>query len=248
MKHTSKKLLLWLYSFDTQNKRRLPYSEVAWLLPELTEDGKQSLIRHLISERLLFTDELDGYSSLSLSSHGRTQLQADFPALKRVDQPWQGDWYLIIFLSPPKTDKSFRYLRTQLVKNLCFQLSRGVYLHAGVVSEELQKLFHDSYRENLLMYKTANWQFGDEQIVIGQSNSLNDLISIFSGISKEVKELLIKKTNKKELSDQQKIRICSIYDRFVVAFEQDAGIIRYYHPTAISGTRVLLQIRQEENW
>ncbi len=245
MKLTSKKLLLWLYPFDAQNKRRVPYVEVEWLLPELTEEGKQSLIRHLVAERLLFIDELDGYSSLTLSSHGRTQLQADFPALKRVDQPWQGDWYVIIFRAAPKSDKSFRYLRTQLVKKLCFQLSRGVYLHAGKIGDELLKIFHDSYRENIVMYKTDKWLFGDDQIVIGQGNSLKDQISIFSGISEEVETLLTKKSNRKELSNQQKIRICSIFDRFVAAFEQDAGIINYYHPTAISGTRLLRQIRQE---
>jgi len=245
MKFTSKKLLLWLYPFEVQNKRRVPYAEIGWLFPELTEDGYQSLARHLTSEQLIFTDELDGYLSLTLSSHGRTQLEADFPALKRVDQPWQGDWYVIVFLSAPKLDKSFRYLRTQLVKNLCYQLSRGVYLHAGKIGDELLKLFHDSYRENVVVYKTDKWLFGDDQIVIGQSSSLKDQITIFSGISKEVEALLTKKTNKKALSNQQKTRMCSIFDRFVAAFEQDVGIINYYHPTAISGTQLLRQIRQE---
>ncbi len=247
MKQTSKKLLLWLYPFDASLKRRVSVSVASWLLPELTTAGQNSLVRHLENEHLLFTDELDGIIKLSLSSHGRLQLQADFPTLKWVDQPWQGDWSVVVFIKAPAGDKNFRYLRSLLMKQQSFQLSRGVYLNAGEISKELINTLHNAYRENVIVYKTNNWQFGDDSIFIGQSEYLKDIISIYSGISNELKILLTKKSNRKTLSDQQKNQFASIFDRFVISFEQDCGIIPYYHPEVISGIKLLQQMQLEIN-
>lgn len=247
MKITSKKLLLWLHSSLPQERRRVPISHLDFILSELTPDGRQSLVRYLESNRLLFTDELDGIPKLSLSSHGLTQLEADFPALRRLNHPWEGDWLLIIFTQSPATDQNFRYLRTVLLQEHCLSLKRGVYLHAGEISQRLENLLHSNYRSCVVIVKTASWEFGDPQIVIGQNEVLKDIIEVYSGIGKEIETLLTNFSTSKGLSDRQKKDIGSIYDRIVVNFQQDGGIIPYLYESAPTGIELLERLKLEVN-
>lgn len=239
MKITSKKLLLWLHPQLSESKRRVPFEQLSLILSELTPDGRESLVRYLEGNRLLFTDELEGKPMLSLSSHGETQLAADFPVLKRLNDPWQGEWLIVVFMDAPSTDKSFRYLRSVLLQEHCLSLKRGVYLHPGQFSERLQKLLHDSYRSNVVVANNKSWQFGDDQIFIGQNSQLKDIIDVYSGIGKEIETLLTEKSIAKGLSDRQKKGIGSIYDRLVLNMQQDSGIIPYYFPQAATGFELL---------
>lgn len=239
MKITSKKLLLWLYAQPTQQRKRVPFEQLEIFLSELTSDGRSSLVRYLESNRLLFTDELDGTTKLSLSSHGQTQLEADFPVLRRLNNPWQGEWLLILFVDSPSGDKNFRYLRSVLLQEHCLSLKRGVYLHPGDLSERLKGLLHANYRSSVVVMKNGPWQFGDPQIVIGQNELVKDTMDVYSGISRELEKLLAKNRDTKGLSDRQKRTIGSIYDRLVLNMQQDSGIIPYYFPQAATGFELL---------
>ena len=247
MKITSKKLLLWLHSISPQERRRVPISHLDLILSELTPEGRQSLVRYLENNRLLFTDELDGPIKLSLSSHGLTQLEADFPALRRLNHPWEGDWLLIIFTESPSTDNNFRYLRSVLLQEHCLSLKRGVYLHAGELSQRLENLLHANYRSSVVIVKTSSWEFGDPQIVIGQNEVLKDVIDVYSGIGKELETLLTNFSTIKRLSDRQKKEIGSIYDRIVQNFQQDNGIIPYFYQNASTGIELLERLKLEVN-
>jgi hypothetical protein len=171
-------------------------------------------------------------------------VEADFVALARARQSWTGEWLQLIFLDSPTTDPNFRYLRTLLLQDHCFPLKRGVYLHAGELSKQLINTLQHSYRQSLLVIKCGSWQFGDEQIVIGQKAGLSDLLSVYSGISTELDNLLTKIDNEKSLSVRQKEQIASIFERFVTVLQQDTGILPYYYPQVKTGWQLLSQLVQ----
>ncbi len=248
MKITSKKLLLWLYptqlDFGTRYRgRRVSYAQVPVILPELSEDGRQSLVRLLEKNRLLHTDQLTGELNLTLSSYGKSQLEALFPLLKRELDPWQGDWQMILFLEPPQSDPSFRYLRSLLLKELCFALKRGVYLFPGQVTERVTDILNKTYRDSVVVIKYDTWSFGDELKIIGQKANLHSMADIYSGISTELKKLLTKRLSCKTLTNQQKKAIYSVYDRLFINFSEDIGLIDHYFPQVESGFQLLCQLK-----
>lgn len=244
LKSNSKKLLLWLYPAAGTARRRVPYDEVQLILSNLTEAGRRSLIRLLEEKQLLLTDEIEGVLRLTLSSHGLAQLEADFPALKIKREGWKGDWSMVLFLKSPSSDKNFRYLRNLLVSSHCFGLKRGVYLRAGVLPENIQQTLQEAYRKSVVVINFDEWQFGDEQIVIGQKVNLKDTMNVYSGIGKEVKNLLTNFVHFNGLTDQQKSSFNSIFDRLFAALESDFGLIPNYFPEFSGGVELLSQLQQ----
>jgi hypothetical protein len=244
MKTNSKKLLLWLYPVKPGERRRVPYWQVPMILPDLTEAGRQSLIRVLADKQLLYSDDLAGYKRLSISSHGQSQLAADLPALRMQADDWQGEWTAVVFLQSPAADPSFRYLRSLLVKQQAFSLKRGLYLYPGQLPAVVNDTLHETYRKSVVVVKISDWQFGDEQIVIGQRTNFRDLIDVYSGISTEIESLLSKKVRVNSLSDQQKDKICSIFDRLYTSLETDLGLIPYYFPQVKTGLSLVNALKQ----
>ncbi len=241
MKANSKKILLWLYPL-TEEKRRVPEQDMEWVVRDLTAAGRRSLVRLLIEEQLIFSDELAGEKQLVISSHGQRQLEAEFPFLK-LRHEWQGDWSQILFLQAPETDKSFRYLRSLLVKHLAFSLKRGVYMYPGKLPHEVLTVLDQDYRGAVAVVSVVQWQFGDEDIIIGQQAQLQSLIDIYSGISKEIKSLLGVKDKEKRLPKRVKNRLFSLYDRFYQSVSRDLGIISYYYPQQSDGVTVLREMQ-----
>ncbi len=239
MKLSSKKVLLWLHPLFDRERRRVPFVQIELITPELTEAGRNSLVRHLESKQLLFTDELDDWTSLTISSHGQAEIESVFAPLRRLSEPWEGDWWQVLFLQAPSGDRNFRYLRTLLLEEDCFALKRGVYLHPGKLSEKLAGNLHNSYRQSVIVIECGQWQFGDEQNVIGQKAGLDDLLSIYSGISTELKDLLTKISNKKHLNVRQKTQIASIFERIVTTMEQDIDILPHYYPQTKTALQLL---------
>lgn len=244
MKINSKKVLLWLYTPSNQSRRRVPYSNIKWLLEDLTAAGRQSLIRLMEERQWIFTDELNGESHLSISSYGRNLLEAEIPALVKVNDKWQGEWSMLLFLESPAADQSFRYLRTQLVKGNWLSLKRGVYLYPGDLPQSIKDLLAEVYISHVAVIKLGRWQFGDEQMIIGQKMNMQDLISVYSGIGREITKLLEHFAKNKELSDRQKVNFSSIFSRLLHSLLNDLGLITYYFPTAESGTRLLKRLQQ----
>jgi len=242
MKANSKKILLWLYPL-AEEKRRVPEQDMEWVVQDLTAAGRRSLVRLLIEEQLIFSDELAGEKHLVISSHGQRQLEAEFPFLKFRHASWQGDWSQILFLQAPETDKSFRYLRSLLVKHLAFSLKRGVYMYPGKLPHEVQTVLDQDYRGAVAVVSVVQWEFGDGDIIIGQQAQLQSLIDIYSGISKEIQSLLGVKNREKRLPKRLKNRLFSLYDRLYQSVSRDLGIISHYYPQQSDGVAVLNELQ-----
>jgi len=244
MKQTSKKLLLWLYPIaELQHRRRVDYQQIQLILPKLTEDGRQSLIRLLESKELLFTDRLSTQLSLSISTYGKSLLEAQFPVLTQPADTTTKQWGLILFMQAPNTDKNFRYLRNFLLADHCLALTRGTYLCVGKPSDSLLSLLEKSYRGAVLIVQFDNLLFGDELKIIGLKFGIESLVKSYSDIGKDIDSLLTKKINYKSLSDQQKRSIYSVYDRLFTNLELDHNLINRYFPQEKSGIFLLNQLK-----
>jgi hypothetical protein len=79
-----------------------------------------------------------------------------------------------------------------------------------------------------MVYQLGECIVGDEQITIGQKIGLSDSLRVYSGISKELDQLIEIIGSTKKLSDQQKMDFYSIYNRFVTFLTEDSGLIQHY--------------------
>jgi hypothetical protein len=224
-------------------RRRVPESDLEWLLADLTDSGRRSLLRVLIDKELIFSDEISGQTRLAISSYGMSQLEAQIPALNLELDGWKGDWSLILFLQAPEHDKRFRYLRTQLVKQHCFALKRGVYLYPGPLPAQIKNLLQQDYRSAVAAVTVKQWQIGDQQIIIGREIKLRDLIDVYSGLSRELKSLLNNFEHRKSLMDRQKQPFFSIFDRLYQSLLTDLGLIPYFFPQGPSGLKILAKMQ-----
>jgi DNA-binding transcriptional regulator PaaX len=248
VKDNSKKLLLWTYPIDGENKRKVPYSQLEWLLSDLTQSGRRSLVRLLEKKQLIFTDTITDQKRVSISSHGMNELEAQFPVLKRENDESVRPWSVVVFMDAPQQDPRFRYLRSKLVKHQLFSLKRGLYLYPGELPHDVKSTLEEVYRSSVVVLKVNEWSFGDEQIVIGQKTDLQDRLDVYSGISKEVDELIEAIHHNKSLSNKQKKQIYSIFDRLYQSLGTDLGLISRYYPQANSGVDLLNQIKSLINF
>lgn len=236
MKETTRKILLALYPAATglqaqpETGPMLKRQQLRDLLPELTEAGFNSLIFLLLKKAYLERQEVAGEVEYSLSSYGLDELTAQFPALSPARQQWRGEWTVLVFLTAPKSDQNFRYLRQFLLSHGCFSLARAVFVYPGAPSELIKHELNASYRQGVVMLKVQDWVFGDERIIMGQKIGLKDSAEIYSGLSSELDRLTAFSTTQKEFKDQQKSDFYSIFDRLVAALASDSGLIGHYYP------------------
>jgi len=243
MKQTTKKVLLWLYPIDTSAERVVSVDELRFVLPELKDSGFRSLLNLLKKQHLISQENEVAQSAYRLTSYGKTSLEAEFPLFSDLMRDWSGEWNMIVFLNAPKSDKQFRYLRKFLIDNRCGQLSRGVYLYPGTMPTELHKLLSGMYVNSVLVTGLKSWLFGDERSVIIETFSLLDLHSGYSGISKEVYQLLKQKNIQKGFDGGDKQDICLVFDRLVILLNDDLGLFQHYYPDTKSGKELLLQLQ-----
>ena len=229
MKDNSKKILLFLYSGNNE-ERWLTSSGIRVILPDLTDAGYKSLLFLLEKKQFLKVDKTTEEFRYSLSSYGKSFLEDKFPALLAKSDKEQEAWKIIIFLDSPKTDKNFRYLRSFLSKNKAISLTRGVFLYPGNLSELIKKELESSYRNAVVVMELGNWLIGDEFTIMGQKAGLDDLFSLYSGISKELESLIIILSEKNSANDGQKKQLFSVFNRFVEAVSADNTLLFYYFP------------------
>ncbi len=251
MKTTTKKLLLWLYNSDSAENRLVSVEKLRLILPELKKSGYRSLLNLLKNQRYIFTEAAQkSFDStqeqglmIGLTSHGRNALEAQFPVLKSLNQPFIGDWNLITFIEAPSNDKQFRYLRQYLLNAHCGQLARGAYLYPGSLSIEVINTLNKLYIGKVLVTGLKSWNFGDERLTIDAVFHLSDLRSGYSGISKEVHSVLRKFNSQKSIENRDKTSIHMVFDRLVELLSQDLGLLLYYSPDVKSGPDLLFQLQ-----
>jgi hypothetical protein len=162
---------------------------------------------------------------------GSLALERQFPALKLPVDSWKGQWQLLVFLKPPNEDKNFRFLRNLILSNHGLPVSRGVFGFADQVPGEVDHVIKNLYKQNILIIAGApQLGFGSLRQIIIDYYRLPDLISAYSGVSKEISQLLRLNRSLEELTDGQKRDIHSILIRICQIAIQDPGIIRFYFP------------------
>lgn len=244
MKHTTRKVLLWLYGQGAGSERVVSGDELRLLLPELKNSGFRSLLNLLKKKSLISQEKREAQTTYRLTSYGASLLEADFPLFSSLMSTWSGKWTMILFLGAPKSDRQFRYLRKFLIDEHCGQLSRGVYLYPGTPPEVISKLLLRLYVGSVLVAGISNWSFGDERSLISSIFGLNDLKNSYSGISKEVHQLLKQKNKTKGLKDRDNVAVCLAFDRLMSLLDFDLGLLHYYYPESKSGDKLLSQLQE----
>ena len=247
MKLNTQKLLTWLYSPENEQRRLATYEELELLLPNMTSGGRRSLVHYLTQKLLVRTERIGDQTYINPTSHGIDALVAQFPALNGVYQQWQGQWSILIFRSGPKGDPHFRYLRQLLLDNHAFNLSRGVYLYPGELPSQIVNVCKKMYVGSVVVVSTQQWLFGDERSIINQHYLLSDLVEVYSGISKEINQLLELKNNKKRLTKKARLQVYSVFDRLFNVLGTDPGFLHYYYPNVSTALVLLSQLHSIES-
>lgn len=242
MKQNTQKLLTWLYSPVEERSYAVDYRQLALILPDMTSGGRRSLVHYLTQKLLIRTERMSDKTLISLTPHGIDALVAQFPAFNEIHQQWQGQWSILIFRSGPKGDPHFRYLRQLLLDNHAFSLSRGVYLYPGELPEQVINVCKKMYVGAVVIVATHQWSFGDERRIINQHYLLSDLAEVYSGVSKEINQLLELKNNQKRLTKKSRLQIYSVFNRLFNILSQDPGFLHYYHPHVLTAPMLLKQL------
>lgn len=243
MKQTTKKILLWLYTKETDVGRVVSVDQLRLILPDLKKSGFRSLLNLLKKQHLISQESSTTKTGYRLTSYGRTSLEAEFPVFSNQMNDWSGEWSMIVFLNAPKSDMQFRYLRKFLLDNRCGQLSRGVYLYPGSLPSEMNKLLLNMYVNSVLVTGVKDWLFGDERSMVIETFNLSDLKSGYSGISKEIYALLKLRNDKKRSDGGDKRAICLVFDRLASLINEDLGLFQHYYPDVRSGDELLTQLQ-----
>ncbi|PIY80838.1 MAG: hypothetical protein COY80_00780 [Candidatus Pacebacteria bacterium CG_4_10_14_0_8_um_filter_42_14] len=244
MKKNSQILLLSLFTQQSTQAYSLTVPQLRRLVPDLTDSGFRSLL-HVLEKKLLISSErIQGRRRFYLTNDGKNALVGLFPSLDTSWQSWDGSWVCLVFLQAPKGDLQFRYLRSLLLEYRAVAISRGVYLYPrqlpAVVLEALQRLYIGS----VLCFGVAEWQFGTERPIVVEKYTLESLLDIYSGVSKEARQLLSIENESLRLTVQQKSRIASLFDRLLSALTIDVGFMSYYFPGSPRGSEVLALVQR----
>lgn len=223
IKITSKKLLLLLFPANGMvGERVVSQADLRIFFQDMKPGSLRALISLLVNKKLVRREHSESGNLYSLTSLGLSLLFSHFPALK----PSNGylEWTVVMFANPPAYDKQFRYLRSRLVQANFLPLTRGIYISAVSLPTDLEHLFLSNYLNSVLVGQVSNWVFGDVWSTIEATNALSDTQKIYSGISKELSELLSAKQHSSSLSSQQKQHISSVFDRLLEILSTDSGI------------------------
>lgn len=243
MKQNSQKILAWLYPV-TDGSFSMAQDDLQLLLPEMTPGGRRSLLHYLRGKHLLRSERLENKTYISLTSHGKALSAAEFRPFGNELSDWSGVWAVVIFLSPPKSDEGFRYLRQTLLENHFVSLSRGVYLYPGSIPQGVESLLQELYVGAVSVLEAQKWLFGDEREFINEKYALNDLAEVYSGISREINQLLNTESQQKGLIEKESKQIYSVFERLFAVLGNDPGLMKYYYPQVPTAKTLLQRLQR----
>lgn len=241
-KHSTHAVLTWLYF---KNQGYLDQADLPLLLPSLSKGGVRSLLSLLVRDKLV--EKLDpslmgemvpvslrnSQTLLQITNHGVELLRSQFSAFQFQDTSSVasvGSWSVIAFLESPKSDAQFRYLRSYMQQIHAGQLKPGMYLYPGHPSEQLLSQLRKLYVGSVVVLRATEWLFGDERTVVSTAFPIYDTAQLYSGISKEISQLLASKGTKKGLSNEDKVALFTVFNRFMSILGDDPGITHWYYP------------------
>lgn len=243
MKKNAVAVTLLLFPVSQSQDVFLTTSKAIELLPGMTKGGVRSVLHYLDKNGILSAEKVGSETRYYLTSLGESQLIEQFPALNPAWDTYSGEWTCLVFQEAPKSDQQFRYLRTQVLKERALQLSRGVYCVPGNFSEDFLYLTRKMYSGSVVLLAVSSWLQGFERSTVTRNLGLNDLVTTYSGISKDIEQLLVEVGESDTLTDQQKQAFISVYDRFRDSVYEDSGIVSYYYPNVRTARDLLAQLQ-----
>jgi DNA-binding transcriptional regulator PaaX len=242
MKKNTQKILLALYAPLGKFRNKVAVDDLKRVVPQLSDGGFRSLLHNLKKNNLVSTRKLLGQTTVSLTHQSEALLEVQFPALSNKWDDWSGNWECMVFLSSPKTDKHFRYLRKLILDHGCLTINRGVYIAPDSFSEVVINECRQSYRGSVLIFSVDTWKIAIEDDFIIDSYEMLDIAEAYSGISKDITRLTSKKNTQINAIDRSKEDISMVYDRVIENMQNDPGFITFYLPSAPKGKELLFQL------
>lgn len=247
MKQNAQKILLSLYSLSDNGQVHndvFKSQELRAILPGMTEGGFRSLILFMERKNWIVKDTLQSNQLLSITQQGTEALRSKFPALQSEWRQWNGKWQALIFLKASKADKQFRYLRQTLTQLHALPLSRGVYLFPRLAPPEVLHLCQTLYSDSVALFSVGEWYQGLDRPIITKYYDLAGLTNSYSSISNDINKLLVKINSKKLRTNQYKIDISTVIDRFIASLKEDPGFLQYYFPGEPDALSTLGELRK----
>ncbi len=243
MRQNTKTILLFLFP-SADEPVWMTFAHLSSVVPKLTQAGLASALFLLDKKELLRIDKTGSEWRYSLSSHGVSHLKGLFPALSTAHEKKQPSWLLLVFLTAPKADKNFRYLRAYLSQNQAVTLTRAVYLLFRHLAEKVLPELERSYKNAVLVVELGDWVFGDDYKIIGQRSGLDDLFELYSSISKELDRLISIKSTGKIFTQQENLDFHSALNRFLNLLEQDTALLGVYFPEVVTASELLNKLQK----
>jgi DNA-binding transcriptional regulator PaaX len=245
MKKTSQVLLISL--LQTKNdtpKPLLRADQLRTVVPNLSASGFRSLLYLLEHQGMIAREFMGNEFGYILTKLGAQALTAELPALSDRYESWEGEWVVLLFLTAPKGDPQFRYLRSLVVSQGAVALNRGVYLGAGGFSSAVMAELETTYNRSVILLQAGEWYIGSERPIVIKTLGLNDIIIAYSGISREVDRLTDKFSKKSMLNNQSKIEIYSVLTQFLTVLQEDPGFATRYMARVVSPFEILARIQR----
>jgi hypothetical protein len=100
------------------------------------------------------------------------------------------------------------------------------------------------YQLNVSVMSIVGWEFGIDPSIFLAQNGLQNLANLYSGISKEIDQLLASNVIEKGLTNAQKQIVLEIYNRVISILEIDPGYTRYYFPSSVSPLELIGKLQK----
>jgi DNA-binding transcriptional regulator PaaX len=242
MKKNTQKLLLALFSKDTELKNRVPLNTLQLVVPDLSDGGFRSLLFALKQQGALTTHRLSGVTTVSITHHGTTLLESEFPALSDKWDEWDGKWECLIFMNSPEFDKQFRYLRELLISQGALAINRGVYFSPGGFSDVVMNECKNSYFANVIIFSVGNWKLATETSFLIEKYGLLDVAETYSGLSNDVARLLKSIINENRLIVSYNKDLNLVYDRMAAVLQEDPGFCTFFFKEVENIKNLLLRL------
>lgn len=232
MKYSVKKILLFVFLKKKIENEASKKEQLYILVPELSSSGKRSLISYLKKNQYLLEYQINNTKFLSLSKKAYREISVEMPFILRTE--WQGEWMMMIFNKAPLFDKNFRNLHKQLIKIQARLLQRSVYLYPAPLPDLFLDNLRNDYQNNLFLFTIQQVDESFNENFYFDQKEIQDLLNIYSGISKELNDLLASiKLQNRGINSIKKVLV-SCYERLTEYALKENGVIKYYFPTVQS--------------
>ncbi len=244
MRLTTTKILLATCPVSPDSTWLVPIDKLRILTPGLTVRGFESLIFLLKTRQWLTSSVLTDGTYVQLTQLGIEAISGQFPALLKPTNTQPTDWYLVLFSRPPAGDPSFRYLRRLVLQHGAVQLTRGQYMFSLAIPGDVNLVLKRLYSDSVYVCRVSEWLAGYISPRILSQNQTAELITISSGLSKQMDRLLVKFNRNKRLTVNDKKTIVGLYDQLIFILKNNQFISQLNSDLVITPIQLLVKLQQ----